>query len=133
PGAPQEAGLLLGLTADGTPDLLTSSEIVHLTAAPRLVALSACQSGRGKSLPATGLLGLARSWLIAGSDAVIASYWPTPDDSGQLFLTFYESLRNGTVPDTAFALQQAQQRMLASGGWRARPRYWAAYFVLGNN
>jgi CHAT domain-containing protein len=74
---------------DGNLDLLTPGDVARLQAVPRLVALSACQSGRGRPLPGTGLLGLARAWLMAGSEGVIASYWPTPDDSGNLFLSFY--------------------------------------------
>ena len=30
------------------------------------------------------------------------------------------------------ALRAAQTEMIRSGGWRARPRYWGAYFVVGN-
>lgn len=133
PGAPDQAALLLGLNDSGAPDLLTSGEIARFPSAPRLVALSACQSGRGRSLPGTGLTGIARSWLLAGSEAVVASFWPTPDDSGQLFLAFYSHLRGEPLAEAPNALRRAQMEMLAGKGWRARPKYWAAYFLFAKN
>jgi CHAT domain-containing protein len=81
------------------------------------------------------LLGLSRAWLAAGAEAVVASLWPTPDDNGRLFVSFYRLLRNvkrdGTGSRPASALREAQLEMLRSGTWRSEPRYWAAHFVTG--
>ena len=79
-----------------------------------------------------GLLGLTRAWLSAGARSVVASRWPTPDEDGALFQAFYGDLRKHSREGSAEALRAAQIEMLRSGGWRARPRYWGAYFVVGN-
>ena len=102
-----------------------------------LVVLSGCSSA-GEALPAEGLMGLTRAWLAGGARAVIATQWPTPDDSGELFRSFYGALRalpgsGSYAVRAALALQQAQREMLRSGSWRSDPRYWAAYFVLGKD
>jgi len=97
-----------------------------------VVVLSGCHSSTGDVLPGTGLLGLTRAWLTAGASTVVASQWPTPDDSGPLFDTFYSSLGPQRSVSPGEALRRAQVAMIRAGGWRARPRYWAAYFVVGS-
>jgi CHAT domain-containing protein len=86
-------------------------------------------------LPGEGISGLSRAWLVAGARSVVASLWPTPDDTGQLFRSFYTNLRGSTGTgagvEVARALRQAQLDMLHSAGWRAQSRYWAAFFITG--
>ncbi len=87
------------------------------------------------ALPGEGIPGLSRAWLAAGARAVAASLWPTPDDTGELFRSFYSNLREssgaGVGVRTAHALRQAQLHMLRSSSWRSQPRYWAAFFITG--
>jgi CHAT domain-containing protein len=97
-----------------------------------LVVLSGCHSAAGAALPGTGLLGLTRAWLIAGAKSVLASHWATLDEEGDLFHAFYGTLSRQGHLDAPQALRAAQLEMLRSGGWRAQPRYWGAYFVVGN-
>lgn len=133
-GEPAQASIMLSLGPDGRSEGLLPAAIRGLGPAPALVVLSGCQSGRGPALPGAGLLGLSRAWLAAGARTVIASLWPTPDDSGQLFVRFYSHLqrmRHEGARAPALALRQAQLEMLACGDWRARPEYWAAYVVIG--
>lgn len=47
---------------------------------PEMVILSACQTGLGKSMEA-GVVGLARSFLLSGSNHVIMSLWNVDDDA----------------------------------------------------
>jgi CHAT domain-containing protein len=77
-------------------------------------------------------MGLTRACQAAGAQAVVASRWPTPDDSGALFLSFYRFLRAAPQAGPAVALQRAQIEMLQSRSWRSNPLYWGAYFVTGN-
>lgn len=125
----QRAHLFLGLRPNGDADLFTPAEIARLGLQARLVVLSGCGSGRAAVLPSTGLMGLARAWLSAGAGAVLATLWPTPDDTGEFFAGFYRGFQGGSSP--AEALREAQLAALRSGTWRARPGYWAAYFVVG--
>ena len=124
--------IALSLSGRGETELLTPVEIAHWRTHAELVVLSGCHSDAGRVLPGAGLLGLTRAWLIAGAHSVAGSRWDTPDDSGALFAALYRALRLQPAPDPALALASAQREMIRSGGWRARPRYWGAYFVVGN-
>lgn len=134
-GRDQSPVLTLGLNTAGEMAALTAADISILVSAPPLVTLSGCGSGRGPLAPGTGLLGLTRAWLMAGSKAVVASHWPVVDDSGELFQDYYRHLLGGRGINTSYsasqALQKAQITMIRKGDWRARPEYWAAYFVIG--
>ena len=125
-----QAHIALSLQAGGDTQLLTADDIAAFRTQAGIVALSGCSSGRAQALPAVGLMGLTRAWLLAGASNVVASLWDTPDDTGQLFLSFYRHLRQ---TGAAEALGAAQVEMLRSGTWRAQPKYWAAYFTLGRS
>lgn len=152
-------GVALGLAADGRMELLSPERIAAWRYPVGLVVMSACSSGNypagGDSarllrataysihsgqgtrlaLPGEGISGLSRAWLVAGARSVVASLWPTPDDTGRLFRSFYTNLRGSTGTgagvEVARALRQAQLDMLQSAGWRAQSRYWAAFFITG--
>lgn len=125
--------LALGLTASGEPDLLAPEEIVLHPIHCRLVVMTGCSSGSGTPLSASGLMGLTRAWLGAGAGAVLATRWPTLDESSAgLIGHFYRKLLLSPDGDIPGALRQARIELLAHGGWRAEPRYWASYFLIGN-
>lgn len=124
--------LALGIDPTGEPDLLTSREIQMHPLHARLVVMSGCSSGSGEALPASGLMGLTRAWLAAGAGEVLATRWPTMDESGDgLIGSFYLHLlasQDGNIPK---ALREARRDMIARGGWRAEPRYWSSFFLIG--
>jgi CHAT domain-containing protein len=124
--------IALSLTPRGETELLTPVEIAHWRTRAQLVVLSGCHSDAGRVLPGAGLLGLTRAWLAAGARSVAGSRWDTPDENGALFAALYRELRSQPTPDASLALALAQREMIRSGGWRARPRYWGAYFMVGN-
>ena len=122
--------IVLSVNSDGQAETLGPAEIARWRVNPGLVALSGCHSSAGVVLPGSGLLGLTRAWLAAGAHNVLASHWDVPDDGGPLFAAFYRHLgQPGQTP--ASALRASQIEMAEAGGWRANPRYWAAYFVMG--
>ena len=124
--------IALSMTESGETQLLEPAEIAHWKTRVGSVVLSGCHSAGGAALPGTGLLGLTRAWLTAGARSVVGSRWATLDEDGALFGAFYRDLRAGRRADAAEALRAAQLDMIRAGGWRARPRYWGAYFVVGN-
>jgi CHAT domain-containing protein len=132
---PEEALINLGLNHSGESEVLTREDIGRLHAPGALVIMSGCNSAATRSVPGAGVTGIVRAWLIAGAAAVIGSRWPTPDDSGELFQSFYRSLRNGwndgSIRAVADAMRNAQLDMLHSGTWRSDPSYWGAFYVLG--
>jgi len=129
----RNSGLIaLSLNSRGETELLAPEEIAHWKLNGALVVLSGCRSAQGAVRPGTGLLGLTRAWLAAGARSVIGSRWSTPDDSGVLFTALYRSLRGLAHPDPSEALRAAQVEMIHTGGWRARPQYWATYLTVGS-
>lgn len=135
-GKPEESAIALGLNPDGGPDVLTSDDIATLDAANTTVIMSGCSSASGPAVSGKGVLGLTRAWLLAGARVVVGSRWPTPDDTGELFQSFYKYLRNrqhdaGRTRAVARSLRDAQLDMLRSGTWRSSPWYWGAFYALG--
>jgi CHAT domain-containing protein len=134
---PDQASIDLGLSHSGESEILTREEIGHLHAPGALVIMSGCSSAATSSIPGAGVTGLVRAWLIAGASVVIGSRWATPDDTGELFQSFYRRLntvRNiGSIRAVAEAMRNAQLDMLHSGTWRSDPSYWGAFYVLGKD
>jgi hypothetical protein len=124
--------LALGMDSSGEPDLLTPREIQLHRIHSRLVVMSGCSSASGETLPASGLMGLTRAWLAAGAGEVLATQRPTMDENGDgLIGSFYLHLlasRDGNIPE---ALREARRDMIGRGGWRAEPRYWSSFFLIG--
>jgi CHAT domain-containing protein len=135
-GHPEEAALAFSLTKDNMPELLTPEAIATLRVPGSLVILSGCSSEQGRILPGAGLIGLSRAWLLAGAAGVVVSAWPTPDDSGNFFSSFYSHLQRATLDGgpmarrAATALQQTQQEMQHKAGYRGLPSFWAAYSIV---
>lgn len=95
---------------------LYAVEILALRVNADLVIMSACQTGLGKVTGTEGVMGLTRSWFIAGARGVIASLWNVSDIGTKVFMTLlHRSLAAGTHPATA--LQQTAE-LLKSGRWR---------------
>jgi len=103
-----ESGLLL---ADDTE--LTLGDFLALERVPAWVVLSGCDTGRSSAETPVESLGLAHAFLLAGSQAVIASTRPTADRTLPAF--FADLYRQwDREPDLAVALQRAQL------SWRQR-------------
>jgi CHAT domain-containing protein len=136
PEHPEEAALALSLGKDRVPELLTSELIATYRVPGSLVVMSGCDSEQGKAVPGVGVMGLSRSWLLAGASAVVASTWPMPDEDGRFFRSFYEHFKSdshsaASVPElAASALAAAQNEMRTASGFRHHPAFWAAYSVI---
>lgn len=107
---------------------LTASQIAALDLRARLVVMSACNTGRGR-LSADGVVGLARAFLTAGVECVMASVWSVGDESTQeLMVGFYEELLRGRP--AAHALRRAMLDLKAEPRYD-NPLHWAAFSVMG--
>jgi len=97
--------------ADG-PLTVYDLEALHRT--PRLLVLSACDSGVSDVRPGDELMGLAAAVLSLGTRVLVASTMPVPDaETRRLMLALHTGLRAGLTPATALARAQSQ---LTSGG-----------------
>ena len=130
-----EPSLALGVNSQGVPELISPKETATFNTNARLVVLNGCNSGNGPALRGSGLMGLTRAWLAAGAQTTIASLWPTPDDTGEMFLGLYVRISNQlemlNSVQIAEALRQSQLSCLRSKSFRNKPKYWSAFFVVG--
>jgi CHAT domain-containing protein len=91
-----------------------------------LVALSACDTGRGR-IRSEGVIGLSRSLILAGVPSVLVSLWAVDDAATtELMQEFYKQWQQN--PDKAQALRQA---MLTTRQKHPDPKLWAAFTLIG--
>jgi CHAT domain-containing protein/Tfp pilus assembly protein PilF len=128
---PGRSAVVLAIDGNNTEDgFLRATEIADLDLNCDLVVLSACETGRGQLLSGEGIIGLSRSFLIAGARSVVVSQWAVSDIStAQLMKDFYQQLVN-KVPSAA-ALREAKLRMLNGGSETRHPYYWAPFVIIG--
>jgi CHAT domain-containing protein len=100
-------------------------------ARPAIIVLAACGSAAGRWNRAGLSMSLARTFIDAGVDAVVASIWPVPDEPARhLFVEFHKMIVAGSAP--ADALRDAQLFMIRSGDAAlSDPRAWAGVEVVG--
>ncbi|HEX8683740.1 MAG TPA: CHAT domain-containing tetratricopeptide repeat protein [Ardenticatenaceae bacterium] len=112
------------LLADGA---LTFYDILGLRLRARLVTLSACQAATAAAGPGDEMMSLARAFLHAGAQAVVASLWSVEDAAtAELMSHFYRALQRGRrVPQ---ALREAQLAMIRAGHCAYQ---WAPFVALG--
>jgi hypothetical protein len=105
-------------------------ELLDLRCRPRLVVLSACETGVGERRSGDELFGLTRPFLGLGTAAVVASLWKVTDAStAELMHRFYAAIAR--LPrDAAGALQEAQLAILRTEAW-SHPHHWAAHVLTG--
>jgi len=97
-----------------------------------MVVLSACETALGREIRGEGLVGLARGFMYAGAERVVASLWQVQDRAtAELMERFYRGLlQEGRRP--ADALRRAQLEMISeSGGRYSFPYYWAGFVLQG--
>jgi hypothetical protein len=121
------------LVLTGESPYLTAKEIMDLRYKPNfiyptLVVLSACQTGLGKTTEA-GIAGLARSFLIGGSDHVIMSLWNV-DDGATAFLMsrfmYYLNKQNFATPSDPL-----RHAIMDAKAQYKNPALWASFSCFG--
>ncbi len=124
--------------ADGR---LTVAEVFRLELAPRLVTLSACNTGLGL-VNGDGVLGLSRAFLSAGAPSVLVSLWRVADSVTRFQMErFYRalldtggdkaaSIRRAEL-DTIRALRESRLRAPSGRPLPEDPRLWAPFVLIG--
>jgi CHAT domain-containing protein len=124
-----QQGLQSSLALASTPEesgFLTAEEILDLKLDADLVVLSACNTGRGK-ITGDGVIGLSRSFLLAGASSTLVSLWYIPDEStADLMAQFYRNLQDN--PNKAQSLRQAMITLMKQD---PHPRNWAGFILVG--
>jgi tetratricopeptide (TPR) repeat protein len=116
-------------------DDLLYDEIVGLQLSGALIVLSTCEGSSSQVLPGEEVLSLSRAFLAAGALDVVASLWPTDDQSVVPLVTaFYDALFTGL--DVPTALTYAQRHILSQCEKTQQlgpsPLAWAGFHALGS-
>ena len=124
--------------------VLTASEASGLSLAAQWLILSACNTAAADgSSGAQSLSGLARAFLYAGAQALLASHWRVADDATAALTT--ETLAASRAgAGRALALQQAMRAVRTGAradgsavpGWKpawAHPANWAPFVVISDH
>ena len=132
PVSPVDSYIVTAADPDRDNDLITASDLAALgPLAARLVVLSACQTGSGRTARGEGVLSLARAVLAAGVPTVISNLWDASDaDSYELFVALHRELTNGR--SAAEALRHVQLQYVRGASTVLRlPRAWAGVVGVG--
>ncbi|MEQ8765228.1 MAG: CHAT domain-containing protein [Planctomycetota bacterium] len=126
PGAPQLSGLVL---ANG--DVLSLADIARLSVRFDVVALAACSTVGTEFRSGEGVIGLARAFLSAGANRVIATNWDIRDRaSRRVMVEFARALLEEGLPPVE-ALRRAKLLLRNSDGRESHPAYWAPFVIWG--
>jgi CHAT domain-containing protein len=106
------------------PAQIQKSDFRHV----RLLILSACSTASGAVERGEGVLSLARPFLAAGVQQVLATVNAVDDDVAPLLVDFHRKIRNGATP--AAALRDVQREAYQREG-RVSLRGWAAFELFG--
>ncbi|MGE0083099.1 MAG: CHAT domain-containing protein [Desulfococcaceae bacterium] len=112
---------------------LTMADVFGLKMNADLVTLSACNTGRGKSVSGEGVMGLTRSFMYAGTPAVTVTLWSVESLSAkELNVGLFEKLKAGK--NRAQALREIKLDMIngSFGEEWQHPYYWAPLVMFGD-
>ena len=114
-----------------------------LGCAAELVSLAACDTAMGQLSRGEGLVGLGRSFLLAGARNVLVSLWRIDDAAtSRVMDRFYGDLADGRPMDSALGRaqkdlrRQVSRRTLVRDGEEisyAHPYFWASFVLLGGS
>jgi CHAT domain-containing protein len=95
---------------------LTVYDLEALERAPRVLVLSACDSGLSAVRPGDELMGLAAAVFALGTRTLVASVVPVPDAASRdLMIAFHDGLLAGRTPATALAAAQRDRGIEGAG------------------
>ncbi len=127
------AALLLAGDA-GSDGALDAGEIARLRLpAAELVVIAGCSTARGATQQMEGVPSLARAFMAAGAQVVVATLWDIDDGlTSPLFTAFHRAILSGEPP--ARALQLAQIAALrSSDALEKRPSTWGGVVVVDSS
>jgi CHAT domain-containing protein len=130
--SPMYSHLALGKPqADGRDDgILEAWELMDLNLRARLVALSGCDTARGRFGAGEGLIGMSWALFVGGAGATMAGQWKVESSStSELMLQFHRGLIDGL--GKAEALRRAKLSLLRTVRY-AHPFYWAGFVLIGD-
>lgn len=130
---PLDNSFLVLADSENNTAFLTAREIMNIrqncTLLADLVVLSACQTGIGASHDG-GIIGIARSFQIAGANHVLMSLWSINDkETATLMGFFFDFLKESNTLQPHEALRKAILKYKSE--IINDPKYWAAFSIFG--
>ncbi len=136
PEHPLRGSLAFTRSEDEADDgFLTALEVLRMKVPADVAVLSACVTGKGRYFKLEGLVGLGRSFMIAGVPRVIGSLWNVSDDATLALMRRFHELWNPKDPkikplSAAEALSKAQAFVRSKPKWK-HEYYWAGWVLWG--
>lgn len=112
---------------------LYAYELYNMNLKARLVALSACESGKGQYQSGEGSYSMARAFAIAGVPTIVTSLCEVQDrTTTEIMQGFYNRMLEGDPVDNS--LRQAKIDFIHSrlSSNQAHPSNWSAFICIGN-
>jgi len=97
-----------------------------------LATLSACDTEKGRLVPAEGVQAFSRALLTAGSRSTLTTLWRVPDQPTADFMKQFYFFLLRQHKAKAEALRLAKLEFLHSRSALSHPRYWAAFVLNGD-
>ena len=126
----QEPVLVLTLLDEpkGQDGFLRMSEVLGLNINCNIAALTACQSGLGRSISGEGTMGMGRAFQYAGAKSVLMSLWSVSEEASvKLVEGFFKHLNHGKSKQESLGLARHEIR---KGGYD-HPFFWSAFILVG--
>ena len=124
-------GTYLASEGVGSPGFLTLAEVMSLKIDSNLLALTACNTGRGGkggALLGEGVMSMGRGFQYAGVESVLMSLWSVEDNSTNLLTEkFFSYLKQGK--NKLEALRLARNDLRHQG--YSHPYFWAPFILVG--
>lgn len=131
---PELSALVLSPAGNKTDDnYLRMEEISDLQLNADFVNLSACETGLGKLYSGEGVVGLARSFIVAGANSLSVSLWQVDDESTSVFmLQLYQIAKeNGyNMKESIAEVKQDFIKGKYNFTW-THPYFWAPFVYYG--
>jgi CHAT domain-containing protein len=132
PDSPLLSKLVMANVGANTDTLTNLDLIKEKLLKTKLVVLSACQTGVENYYGGEGLVGLSRTFLVAGAPLVVASAWKVDSPATNPLMQNFHRHRKQDGLTTVRALRAAQLDMLRETNGRYKdPYYWAAFSAFG--
>jgi len=114
-------------------DVMLLQEFYSLNLNPKLVVLSACETGVGKIQTGEGAMSLARGFQYAGAQNLLFSLWQVNDlSTSQLMTSFYENYsktHSAFIANRQSKLDYLKNKDISNA--KKSPYYWSGFVYYG--
>ncbi|MEX1261624.1 MAG: CHAT domain-containing protein [Balneolaceae bacterium] len=109
---------------------LFAYELFDLNLQNDLIMLNSCDSGAGRYLQGSGIMGISRALRYAGAQSLVLNAWSVNDQFAADFAeVFYQHLNEGE--SKSIALQKTKIQFMQNKN--ANPHYWGPYILNGSD